>query len=158
MQLIAWVKYAHLLFSFVFVAALFATHWNVLAARRTQDWTVRAALFGLNQRISVMFGLGALLGLGLVGNFLAMQMGYSMKTTAVFRIVNGLWLASMTLSLAVDLPASMKLATLARSAATGPNGSDPVEWGNTLGRWRVGNAAQLLLFLSLLYFMVSPWQ
>ncbi len=158
MPMIAWVKYAHVLFSFVFVAALFATHWNVLAARRAKDWTVRATLLELNQRISVVFGLAALLGLGLVGNFLAMQLGYSMKTTTVFRIVNGLWLGSLVLSLAVDLPTSMKLAALARSAASGPNGSDPVEWGGTLGRWRVANAAQLALFLGLLYFMVSPWQ
>ena len=75
MQMFSWVKYAHVLFSFVFVAALFATHWNVLAARRTKDWTARAALFELNQRLSVLFGLVALIGLGLAGNMLAMQLG-----------------------------------------------------------------------------------
>ncbi len=157
MQLFPWVKYAHVLFSFIFVAALFATHWNVLAARRTKDWTARAALFELNQRLSIMFGLAALIGLGLVGNMLAMQMGYSMKTTTVFRIVNGLWLASLALALAVDLPTSMKLSALARSAANGSNGNDPVDWSGALGRWRVGNMAQLGLFLVMLYYMVGPW-
>lgn len=155
--MIVWVEYAHVLLAFLFVAALFATHWNVLAARRTKDWTVRATLFELNQRISVMFGLGALLGLGLLGNVMAMQMGYSMKTTPVFRIVNGLWFGSLVLSVAVDLPNSMKLASLARAASRGPDATDPAGWSNTLGRWRAGNAAQLALFLCLLYFMVSPW-
>jgi hypothetical protein len=158
MPVLAWMKYLHVLLSFVFVASLFATHWNVLAARRTKDWTVRASLFELNQRLSVMFGLAALLGLGILGNFVAMQMGYSMKTTTVFRIVNGLWLASLVFTLALDMPMSMKLAGLARSAANGRNGSDPVEWGSTLSRWRLGNAAQLVLFLVLLHYMISPWR
>lgn len=157
MQIFSWVKYAHLLLSFVFVAAVFATHWNALAARRTKDWAARAALFELNKRISLMFGLAALIGLGLVGNILAMQLGYSMKTTTVFRIVNGLWLGSLMIALAVDLPLSMKLAALARSAANGPNGSDPVDWNSSLARWRMGNIAQLGLFLVMLYYMVGPW-
>ncbi len=158
MSMSSWVKYAHVLFSFVFVAALFAAHWNALAARRTNDWATRATLFELNQRLALVFGLVSLIALGLIGNILAMQLGYSMKDTPVFRVVNGLWLASLVLALAVDLPASFKLAGLARSAVNGPNGSDPVEWASTLGRWRVGNAAQLVLFLVLLYYMVSPWR
>lgn len=157
MLMFSWVKYAHVLLSFVFVAVLFATHWNVLAARRSNDWAARAALFDLNRRLSMMFGLAALLGLGIVGNLLAMQLGYSMKTTTVFRIVNGLWLASVAFALAIDLPTSMKLAALSRSAANGPNGSDPVEWKGALTRWRLGNTAQLILFLVMLYWMVGPW-
>ena len=80
-----------------------------------------------------------------------------MKTTTVFRVVNGLWLASLALALAVDLPTSMKLSALARSAANGSNGHDPVDWNGALGRWRVANIAQLGLFLVMLYYMVGPW-
>ena len=152
-----WVKYLHVLLSFVFVAALFASHWNTLAARRTTDWAARASFFELNRRIGGMFGLASLLALGILGNMLAREMGFSMKTTAVFRVVNGLWLALVAMALVVDLPASAKLAVLARTAANGTNSGEPVEWTATLSRWRLGNAAQLALFAALLYFMVSPW-
>jgi hypothetical protein len=40
---LALVEYLHILLAFVFVAATLASHWNVLAARRTTSWAERAA-------------------------------------------------------------------------------------------------------------------
>lgn len=157
------IRFVHLISAFVFVSALFATHWNVLAARRDPDWRVRAALFELNKRISRVFALTGLLALGVAGNLLAMQLGYRMADTPTFRIVNALWLLQVVLLFAVDLSTSAKLAALSRSAGNAAgrgdgNGSDPVEWRPLLGRWRAANAAQLVLFIVLLYFMARPWR
>ncbi len=157
------IRYVHLLSAFVFVSAIFATHWNVLAARRTADWRARGPLFELNLRLTRLFALPSLLVIGLVGNVLAMQLGYRMADTPTFRIVNGLWLLQLVLLVVVEMAAADKLAALSRAAANAAtrgdgNGADPVEWRPLLGRWRFGNAMQLLLFLVLLYLMARPWR
>lgn len=157
------IRYVHLLAAFVFVAALFATHWNVLAARRTADWRPRAVLFELNARTARLFALPSLLVIGFAGNVLAMQLGYRMADTPTFRIVNVLWLLQLVTLVVIELSAAGKLAALARAAANAAdrregNGSDPVEWRPLLGRWRAGNALQLALFVGTLFLMARPWR
>ncbi len=156
------IRYVHLLSAFIFVSALMAAHWNVIAARRDADWRARAALFELNQRIGRYFALAPLLALGIAGNLLAIQLGYRMADTPTFRIVNGLWMLQLVLLVAVEISSAGKLAALSRAAANATsrddsNSADPVEWRPLLGRWRLGNAAQLVLFVVLLYFMARPW-
>ena len=151
-------EYLHLLSAFVFVGALFATHWNTLAARRTSNWGERAGYYELNRRIAIVFSLPALIATGILGNLLAVQLGYRMSEARSLQIVTALWLLTLIVALAIDVPASSRLATLARGAANAANGGEPVEWGATLGRWRLGNSLMLGLFLLLLWFMVSTWR
>lgn len=151
------VEYLHVLFGFTYVAALMAMHWNTLAARRTANWNERAALFELNRRLGMMFALGSLAAVGVVGQLLAMQLGYRMAETRPFQVANALWLVNLTVLLAVDLPQSGRLAAQARAAANGGATNEPVGWTGTLDRWRIGNGVQLLVFLVLLWVMVSPW-
>ena len=157
------IRYLHLLTAFVFVSAVFASHWNVLAARRATDWRSRAAHFELNVRIGRMFGLGSLVLLGILGNLLAMQLGYRMADTPSFRNANALWLLQLATYVAMELSAAAKLAAHSRAAANAAtrgdgNGADPVEWRPLLGRWRIGNSTQLVLFVVQLYFMARPWR
>jgi uncharacterized membrane protein len=154
----ALTEYLHLLTAFVFVGALFATHWNTLAARRATNWGERAGYYETNRRIAIVFSLPALIGTGILGNLLAVQLGYRMSEARSLQIVTALWLLTLIVALAVDVPASARLAALARGAATGTNGGEPVEWGATLTRWRVGNGVMLLVFMVLLWFMVSTWR
>ncbi len=151
------VEYLHVLFGFTYVAALMAMHWNTLAARRTANWNERAALFELNRRLGMMFALGSLAAVGVVGQLLAMELGYRMAETRSFQVANALWLVNLIVLLAVDLPQSARLAAQARAAANGGATNEPVGWTGTLDRWRIGNGVQLLVFLVLLWVMVSPW-
>lgn len=157
MESFSLVRFLHVLLAFVYVAALFAAHWNLLAARRSASWAERALLFEMNRRNALVFGFLPLLALGILGNLLAMSLGYRMATTPTFRIANGLWLVSVVVAALLDLPVAARLAARARAAATN-GGGEPVEWNSLVGRWRIGNALQLVLFLALLYFMVAPWQ
>jgi hypothetical protein len=152
------VRYLHLIFAFVYVAALMASHWNTLAARRATNWAERAGLFELNRRLSLAFSLPALIGAGIVGNVLAMQLGFRMSENRGLQIVSGLWLVLVLLVLAIDVPISSRLALQARAAAGAANGGEPVEWKASLGRWRLGNGLQLLVFIVLLWFMVTAWR
>jgi len=151
------VEYLHLLCAFVYVAALMAGHWNVLAARRAPTWAERAPLFELNRRVALMFSLPALILTGIIGNLLAMEMGLSMGHARPLQIVTALWVILLALALALDVPLAARLATQARAAA-GANRGEPVEWDASLGRWRLGNALQLLVFFVLLWFMVQAWK
>lgn len=152
------VKYLHVLFAFVYVAALMAAHWNALAARRAASWSERAVLFELNRRLSMMFALPALIGLGMVGQMLAMQLGYRMASERSFQVANGLWVISLLLLVALDMPLTGRLAAQARSAANGNATGEPVGYTGVLDRWRIGNAVQLLVYLVTLWVMVSPWK
>lgn len=149
-------EYLHLLFAFVYVAALMASHWNTLAARRTTNWAERGVLFELNRRLSLVFSLPALIGSGIVGNVLAMQLGFRMSESRGLQVSTALWLVLLVLVLAIDMPISSRLATLSRGAGAG--GGEPAEWGASLGRWRLGNGLQLLVFVVLLWFMVAGWK
>lgn len=154
------VRYLHILFAFAWFAAVFAAHWNTLQARRAKDWSVRATLFAVNRGLSTMVGLPALIGVGLLGNFTAMQMGYRMKDTPLMMAANGLWLVLLVVTLALEMPATGALGALAHAsadaAARGGEG-EPAGWGRELGRWRTANGIQLLLYLVLLALMVAPW-
>lgn len=125
-------------------------------ARRA--WLERAAHFDLNRRLSLMFALPALIGLGMLGQVLAMQSGYHMATTRSFQLANGLWVVALVMLLAVDMPLSARLAGQSRAAAGSDTGGEPVGWIGALGRWRIGNAVQLAVFLLTLWVMVSPWK
>ncbi len=151
-------EYLHLLFAFVYVAALLASHWNTLAARRTTSWAGRGGFFELNRRLSLVFSLPALIGTGIVGNVLAMQLGYRMSENRGLQIVTGLWLVLLVLVLAIDVPLSSRLALQSRAAAGATNGGEPVDWNASLGRWRLGNGLQLVVFVTLLWFMVTTWK
>mgnify|MGYP001220101329 CR=1 FL=1 len=154
------IRYLHLLFAFAWFAAVFAAHWNTLQARRAKEWSARAPLFGINRGLSAMVALPSLLGLGLVGNMLAMQLGYRMKATPLFMVANGLWAVLVLVTLAMEMPASGALGALAHAAADaaarGGEG-EPAGWTRELGRWRMANGIQLLLYIVLLALMVSPW-
>jgi uncharacterized membrane protein len=154
------LRYLHVIFAFVWFAAVFAAHWNTLQARRTSDWAKRATFFDVNRGLSAMVALPALLGLGLVGNFFAMQMGYRMGTTPLFMVANALWVALLVVTLAMELPAAGALGALshaaADAAARGGHG-EPAGWSRELSRWRVANLVQLLLYMVLLALMVAPW-
>ena len=71
MESFSIVRFLHLLLAFVYVASLFAAHWNLLAARRTDAWSERALLFESNRRNALVFGFLPLLLVGLLGNVLA---------------------------------------------------------------------------------------
>ena len=153
-------RYLHILFAFVWFAAVFAAHWNTLQARRAKEWSVRATLFAINRGLSTMVGLPALIGVGLVGNLTAMEMGYRVKETPIMMAVNVLWLVLLVVTLALEMPAAGALGALAHAsadaAARGGQG-EPAGWGRELGRWRMANGIQLLLYLVLLALMVAPW-
>ena len=154
------IRYLHGLFAFAWFAAVFAAHWNTLQARRSKDWAVRATLFGVNRGLSAMIALPSLLGVGLVGNLVAMQMGYRMKDTPVFMAANGLWAILVLVTLAMEMPASGALGALshaAADAATRGGQGEPAGWTREVGRWRMANAIQLVLFVVLLALMLAPW-
>lgn len=150
----------HVLFAFVWFAAVFAAHWNTLQARRAKQWSARATLFSVNRGLSVMIGLPAVLGVGLVGNFFAMQLGYRMATTPAFMMANGLWVVLVLVTLFMEMPASGALGALAHAAADAESRGgqgEPAGWSRELGRWRMANGVQLLLYIVLLAIMVAPW-
>ncbi len=153
-------RFLHVLLAFAWFAAVFAAHWNTLQARRAKDWGARATLFAVNRGLSGLVALPALLGVGLVGNAFAMQMGYKMKDTPLFMAANGLWAVLVLVTLAMEMPATGALGALshaaADAAARGGQG-EPAGWARELGRWRLANLIQLLLFIVLLALMVAPW-
>ena len=154
------LRYLHVLLAFAWFAAVFASHWNTMQARKASDWAVRNTLFALNRGLSTMIALPALIGVGLVGNFFGMQMGYSMKTTPLFMAANGLWAVLVLVTLVLEMPATGALGALAHAAADaakrGGEG-EPAGWQRELGRWRMANGVQLLLYIVLLALMVAPW-
>ena len=154
------IRYLHLLFAFAWFAAVFAAHWNTLQARRAKDWSTRATLFAINRGLSAMVALPSLLGVGLIGNLFAIQMGYRMKDTPLFVLTNILWVLLLVITFTMEMPASGALGALshaaADAAARGGQG-EPAGWTRELGRWRMANGIQLLLYIVLLALMVSPW-
>lgn len=153
-------RFLHVLFAFAWFAAVFAAHWNTLQARRSKDWAARATLFAMNRGLSTMIALPSLLGLGILGNLLGVQLGYKMKDTPLFMTANGLWLVLVLVTLTLEMPATGALGALshasADAAARGGQG-EPAGWARELGRWRMANLVQLLLFVVLLALMVAPW-
>lgn len=154
------LRYLHILLAFTWFAAVFAAHWNTIQARRTADWSKRATLFAVNRGLSAMVALPALLGIGIVGNFLAIQVGYRMGSTPLFMVSNVLWVVLVLVTLVVEIPASGALGALshasADAAARGGEGV-PAGWARELGRWRAASLALILVFVVLLAVMVAPW-
>jgi len=153
-------RWLHIVFAFAWFAAIFAAHWNTLQARRSSAWSARATLFAVNRGLSAMIALPSLLGLGILGNLLATQMGYRMKETPLLMAANVLWLVLVAVTLAMEMPASGALGALSHAAADaearGGQG-EPAGWTRELGRWRTANFVQVGLFAVLLALMVAPW-
>jgi len=145
----------HLFFAFGFVGTLIVADWNSRAARATSDWSRRSLLFEIVGRSSRVAGAGTLLLTGILGNLLAVQLGYRMRADAWLRWVNLVWVAAMIMQFAVCLPAVRRLETLAGAAAAG-GGSEG--WDPALRRWRLGNAFLSVLYVSLLILMVFRWR
>jgi len=158
--MIMFLHYLHVLFAFAWFGAVFAEHWNTLQARRSKDWAARATLFDVNRGLSTMVALPTLLGVGILGNVFAMQLGFRMGHTPLLIVVDALWVALLVVSLAMEMPATGALGALAHAAAAaaarGGEG-EPAGWGRELGRWRVANGLQMLLYAVLLAFMIAPW-
>ena len=152
------LEYVHLLLAFLFVGATLAFHWNLIASGRATGWAERAALMELNRRLSLVFALPSLLGVGLVGNVLAARLGNHMSASRPLQIVTGLWIVALIVSITLEVPLAARLAGMARAAAGGANGTSPVEWDSTLRRCRAGSTVQLVLFLVLLGYMVAVWK
>ena len=153
-------RYLHILLAFTWFAAVFAAHWNTLQARRNKDWSARATLFAVNRGLSTMIALPSLIGVGLVGNFLGMQLGYTMKGTPMFMAANALWVVLVLVTLAMEMPATGALGALAHAAsdaASRGGQGEPAGWQKELARWRMANGIQLLLYIVLLALMVAPW-
>ena len=148
-------RFLHVLLAFVWFAAVFAAHWNVLQAKRSTSWSTRAALFAVNRSLSTMIALPSLIGLGLLGNVVAMQMGYTMKTSLLFMVANGLWTVVLLLTLVLEMPTTGALGALAHAAADSGANTEPAGWGREMARWRAANGLQLIGFLLLLGVMVG---
>jgi hypothetical protein len=154
------LRYLHVLFAFAWFGAVFAAQWNTLQARRAKDWAARATLFDMNRGLSTLIGLPALLGLGILGNMFAMQIGYRMAHTPLFMVTDALWVVLLVVTLAMEMPAAGALGALAHAAADAASRGgegEPAGWGRELGRWRAANGLQLLLFAVLLALMIAPW-
>jgi hypothetical protein len=144
----------HFFFAFSFVGSLVVAEWNGRAARAIQDWSQRALLFHIVFLSSRVAGLGSLLLLGVFGNLLSIRLGYSMRSDAWMLWVNGLWLATIAVTVLLVLPNARRLAETSRLAASG---GEPVGFAAALARWRFGNILQSLLYLALLVLMVFRW-
>ena len=150
----AWTL-LHLFFAFSFVGTLVVADWNSRAARATEDWGRRAALFDIIARSSRIAGFGSLLMLGVFGNLLSARLDYRMAADAWLRWTNGLWLAAVLTMLTVCLPGASRLVSLARAAA---EGSAAEGYPASLARWRMGNAVLSVLYMALLALMVFRWK
>ena len=158
--MLAVIRYLHLVFAFTWFAAVFAAHWNTLRARRAPEWSSRETLFAVNRGLSTLVSLPALLGVGLVGNMLAVQSGYRMGSTPMLMVANGLWIVLLLVTLAIEMPATGALGALAHAAADAASRGgqgEPAGWSRELGRWRMANGVQLVLYAVLLALMVAPW-
>lgn len=155
MDLASVWRLLHLFFSFGFVGTLVVAEWNGRAARTTEDWGQRAVLFRVIHMSTRVAGLGALVLLGVFGHLNAVALGYSMATGTWLRWVTGLWLVAIAVMAMVVLPAAARLAAAASVAA---GGGEPVGFAATLARWRLGNVAMSLLYLTLLALMVFRWR
>ena len=70
-----------------------------------------------------MVALPSLLGVGLIGNLFAIQLGYRMKDTPLFVLANILWVLLLVITFTMEMPASGALGALSDAAA------DAAAWG-----------------------------
>ena len=164
MLLVYLWRFLHLLFAFSFVGALIIAEWNGRAARATEDWSRRAALWGVVRLTTQVLGLGALLLAGILGNLLAVSIGLPMGNPWM-SAVNALWLVGILLYLLVALPNSRRLVSACEAAAHDRAGDAPAphpeshpgstaEYAATLARWRIANLLLSVFFVLMLVLMV----
>ena len=147
-----FIRFLHFFFAFSFVGALVVGEWNARAARRTQSWEQRAMLWEIVRISSMVAGVVGLVLLAVFGNLLAMQLHLSMAGDPWLRLVNGLWLLALIVYLGLCIPASGRLARIARDAAAGGVAD---AYPRAVARWRVANLLVNLLYLALLALMVT---
>jgi len=143
-------RFLHLLFAFSFVGTLTLAEWNGRAARATDDWNRRAALWAVVRTTTQVLGLGALVLLGLLGNLLAVGLGLPMGGPWM-RVVNGLWVAGILFHLFVALPASGRLVSACEGGAAG---NPPASYAAALARWRTANVLMSIFYVVMLALMV----
>ena len=148
-------KFLHLLLSVTFAASVIGAHWNGILIRRSTDWNRRVALLESNHRSVLLLGLSSLLLLGVIGNLSAMSIGYRMATDTWMRWANGLWLITVAMLVAVEIPAAARALAEARRGAEA--GAAPA-YDRALARWRMSNGVMLLLTVAFLALMVFRWK
>jgi uncharacterized membrane protein len=148
-------QFLHLVFAVSFATAVIGAHWNALLIRRTPDWNRRVALLEANHRNTLVFGLASLLLLGVLGNLSAISLGYRMAADHWLRWSNGLWLLTLLLLLAVEIPAAARVLAEARRGADA--GAAPA-YDRALARWRASNGIMLLIVVGFLALMVFHWR
>jgi hypothetical protein len=142
----------HLYFAFSFVGSLMVAEWLGGMARRAPEWRDRAQLFEVLRRSTQWAGLVPLVLLGVLGNLVATGTGLRMAADPWLRTVNGAWLLTLIVMVAVALPSIRRLAALSRAAAAG-GASEGYE--GALRNWRFANLALMLLYIAQLALMVS---
>lgn len=148
-------KFLHLFFAFSFVGTLVLADWNGRALRASRDWAQRALLLEIIHLSTRTAGLGSLVLLGLFGNLVSMNAGYTMRADTWLRWVNGLWLPAVLIAAFWNLPALTRLRVLAKGAS----GTQEIpEFDAGIRRWRLGNAVLSLLYVALLILMVFRWR
>lgn len=150
------LRFVHVALACTFSAGVIGSHLSVLAARRAPTWQAKAALYGITRTCAVVFGLGSLLLLGVLGNVLALSLGYRMADTPVFRLANGLWLFAVLGSLLLEAPAAAGLVAQTRGLPS--DAPEPAGHAATLARWRLGNGIVLVAWAVSLWFMTQPWR
>ena len=148
-------KFLHVLLSMSFAASVIGAHLNAMLLRRTTDWNRRVALLEANHRNTLVFGLGSLLLLGVLGNLSAIALGYRMSSDTWLRAVNGLWLVTLALQLALEIPAAARALAEARRGADA--GAAP-DYPRALARWRMSNGVLLLVLVAFVGLMVFRWK
>jgi hypothetical protein len=148
-------KFLQLLFSLSFVACVMSAYWNVLAARRVEDWGRRTALFTRNQRVTLRFGLISVLLVGVFGHLASLSLGLTLANDRWLSSFDVLCLAALIVMSLVELPASRALVREARRAIhDGPTAA----FDRALRRWRIGNSALRLLAAVTIGWMVFRWR
>ena len=152
---VAFWTFLHLFSSFCLVAWVMSARWNVLAARRVDDWGRRFVLFEATQRTSLRIGLTSVLMIGVFANLTALSLGMRLERDSWLRWTDALWIAALAVLALVELPASRALVHEARRAIhEGPSRA----FDRALGRWRFGNATLLLLSVASIGLMMFRWR
>jgi hypothetical protein len=148
-------KFLQLIFSLSFVACVMSAYWNVLAARRVEDWGRRSALFAKNQRVTLRFGLLSVLLACVFGNLASFSLGLTVANDRWLRSFDILCLVALIVMSLVELPATSALVAEARRAIhAGPTAA----FDRALDRWRVGNTTLRLLAAITIGWMVFRWR
>ena len=155
MMSVGFWKFLHLFSSFGLIACVMSAYWNVLAARRVDDWGRRFVLFEATQRASLRFGVTSGLLIGLFANLTGLALGLRLATDSWLRWIDGMWIATLVVLAIGQLPASRALVREARRAIhQGPSAA----FDRAMGRWRFSNATLVLLSVGSIGLMVFRWR